>query len=299
MAGTDNEINLFYASDPHDRICTLRRVEQFRARYRVSKVTTKMLFSVNFFTCPIDHFLSSADGDRYVQERVVTHDSTHWGGAEPAPTHTITRADQLQRALYVIQDAATQWYTDSVARVFRAVLHDATTNIVPAATPQIINAMMNLYVTVFSTLFANLLAGTNEWEFERIARRAMRRDSPEYQQYVNQVLSDAMMNAVFRPIGQRHHDRPQGLFRPRIQDARRPPPGGTGGPARGTVIPEPVRAQIPLQGGRSVCLRFQVQKGCDFPRCQHSHSLSTLPAAVLTWLVGAHGPLRRDHPQSS
>ena len=265
------------------------QVEQFRRRYRATKVTTKMLYAVDFHTRPLDHFLQSADGSNVVEPRLVTHDSTQWSGSEPAPTHTIRQADQLHRALYAIQDAASAWYPEDLARVFRAVHNNATHHVQPWATETVINAMCNLYSAVFASLFNNILGGTPLHHLEGQAIQSMRRDSHEYQHYVGMVLSDAMMNSVFRGSGAR----PRARSPPRQRHGRRNPPGGAP-----TVIPPHLRAQIPSVGGRLVCLRLQSMKDCDFRSCKHAHELVRLPDDVLRWLVAAHDSLKSDHPQS-
>ena len=291
---------MYYAADAQDRIRNMHRVEQFRARYRVTKVTTKMLFAVNFVSRPIDHFLSTSDGDQYLHQRVVTHDGTQWGGAEPAPAHTISTAAQLQRVLYTIQDAATIWYPDAVGRVFRTVLNHANHNITANANVAVVNAMMNLYTSVFSTMFSTVLSGADLWELEGSAQRTLRPDSQEYGQYVRQPLNEVVMGAVFRPVGQQLA---QAYGRQRANDQRRPPGGGPpgGGPngPRPPKVPPQIRAQIPVVNGKQVCLRFQGARDCDFPRCQHTHTLVNLPAAVLQFINDAHGALKREHPQHS
>jgi hypothetical protein len=293
--GTENDVNMYYAADAQDRIRNMHRVEQFRARYRVTKVTTKMLFALNFHSRPIDHFLSTPEGDQYVHQRVVTHDGTQWGGTEPAPAHTISTAAQLQRVLYTIQDGATIWYPEAVVRVFRAVLNHANHDIHASANVAVVNAMMNLYTSVFSSMFSSILAGADLWGLEGRAQRTMQSDSQEYGQYVRQPLNEVVMGAVFRPVGQ---PLVQAYGRQRANDQRRPPAAGPGGP-RPPKIPQQLRSQIPVVNGKQVCLRFQVARDCDFPRCHHTHTLVNLPADVLAYITATHGALKREHPQHS
>ena len=270
------------------------RIEQFRRRYRATKVTAKMLFAVDFFSRPLDHFLSADGSDQFVEPRLVTHDATQWSGAEPAPANTIRRSDQLHRTLHAIQDAASFWYPDDLSRAFRAVHNNASHFVQPWATETVINAMCNLYSAVFATLFNSILSGTPLHLLEGRATQAMQRDSPEYHQYVGIVLSDAMMNQVLRAPGapRRHHSPP------RQRLGHRPPPRGPANGNQPNVIPAAVRRNIPTSDGHAVCLRFQVMKDCDFLRCSKAHVFATLPGNVLKWLVDNHGSLKSDHPQS-
>jgi hypothetical protein len=154
----------------------------------------------------------------------------------------------------------------------------------------VINAMCNLYSAVLSTLHNSILSGTPLHQLEGQAARAMQRDSPEYHQYVGIVLSDAMMSSVFRagPGPTRRQPPSQGR-----RPGRQPTPS-----TQSSVIPAAIRGQIPTSDGRSVCLRFQVMKDCDFPRCSHDHVLTTLPGDVLKWVEAHHGALKSDHPQA-
>ncbi|EGZ09716.1 hypothetical protein PHYSODRAFT_522604 [Phytophthora sojae] len=142
---------------PQDRVCSMLQRERFRNRYIVTKVTIKMLYAINFEGRPIDHFLFSEDPFNFAQGRFVIHDDTQWSGPDPAPLAQIRRADQLHHVLYVIQDAAAEWYTTDVARVFRTVHSDAVNNVPHLAPPQVINAMCNLYQAVFGELFDDIL----------------------------------------------------------------------------------------------------------------------------------------------
>ncbi|EGZ05376.1 hypothetical protein PHYSODRAFT_534114 [Phytophthora sojae] len=152
--------------------------ERLRGRYRVTKVSIKMLYAVKFHSRPIDHFLSSEDAG----DRTVVHDDTLWGGQEPAPAHVIRRADHLHRVLHVIQDAAAEWYPSAVVDVFRAV-HGHALHHVPRPAPlQLLSAMCNLYQAVSSSLFEDIRHGNGapvcvryqvvkDCTFERCANR--------------------------------------------------------------------------------------------------------------------------------
>ncbi|KAL3669217.1 hypothetical protein V7S43_005600 [Phytophthora oleae] len=156
-----------------------------------------MLYTVNFGRRPIDYFLSSEDPFDYAQGRAVIHDDTQWSGPEPAPLSQIRRADQLHYVLYVIQDAAAEWYPDDVAMVFRTVHGDAVNN-VPHAAPQVINTMCNLYQAAFGELFDDILHHVPSRDLNSRAHRVLRRDSSAYQQYVARVLNDAVVHTVLQ-----------------------------------------------------------------------------------------------------
>ncbi|KAG2797517.1 hypothetical protein PC112_g21742 [Phytophthora cactorum] len=141
------------------RCCTIHRQESFRGRYRVTKPTTKMLFSVDFFSRPFYHFLSSEHTVGYRQDRTVVHDDSLWGGSEPAPTLQIRRADQFHQVLHTIQEAVALSYPFDLAAVFRLVHGDATQNVAVSGPAPLVKAMCNVYQAVFSNLFEDILNG--------------------------------------------------------------------------------------------------------------------------------------------
>ncbi|KAG6950050.1 hypothetical protein JG687_00014479 [Phytophthora cactorum] len=157
--GTDEYFFRFSHMSWHDRVCTIHRQESFRGRYRVTKPTTKMLFSVDFFSRPFYHFLSSEHTVGYRQDRTVVHDDSLWGGSEPAPTLQIRRADQFHQVLHTIQEAVALSYPFDLAAVFRLVHGDATQNVAVSGPAPLVKAMCNVYQAVFSNLFEDILNG--------------------------------------------------------------------------------------------------------------------------------------------
>ncbi|ETK76867.1 hypothetical protein F441_17147 [Phytophthora nicotianae CJ01A1] len=282
-----------------DRVCTMFQRERFRNRYRITKVTTKMLYSVDFFSRPLDHFLSSEDPRAPPQDRTVVHDDGQWGGSEPHPNFLIRQADQLHHALYVIQEAASEWYPAAIAEVFRTV-HGSAIQHVPYQSPTpVVNAWCNLYQAVFGRLFTDVLYGVDARDLVPRARRILSSESREYQQFVHRVLNDAMIRTVFAPQapGPQVSDIRRTSDRPRDRQASRPRPGRSGRQADRTVIPQDIRNQIPVINGTQVCIRYQAMSGCSFPRCHHVHTLQRLPPPVLRWVTDRHGPLKGGHPQ--
>jgi hypothetical protein len=84
-AGTHDALSRFANMCAHDRICFMLRQERFRGQYRATKVTSKMLFSVDFYSRPLDYFLSSEAPGAYHQDRNVLHEDSQWGGLEAPP----------------------------------------------------------------------------------------------------------------------------------------------------------------------------------------------------------------------
>ncbi|RLN94474.1 hypothetical protein BBJ28_00021767, partial [Nothophytophthora sp. Chile5] len=165
--GTAEPFDRFRAMSTQVRVCSMLQHERFRGRYRVTKITVKMLFAVNFGSRPIDHFLSSEDPVTYAPDRTVIHKDIQLGGAEPPPAHQIRRADQLHHVLYAIQDAAAKWYPTDVVAVFRAVHTHAVRDVPGTAPPQEIHAICNLYSAVFGALFDDICTETHmllHWE---------------------------------------------------------------------------------------------------------------------------------------
>jgi hypothetical protein len=300
---------MFYESDPQDRVLAMLRIEQFRRRYRPTKTTTKMLFAVNFSSQPLDHFLSSDNPQQDVGERVVVHDPSQWSGQTPPPPHVIRAAEHLHRALHVIQDAAAVWYPEPLASVFRAVHGDAIHSVRYGAPTQVVNAMCNLYSAVFAALFNHILAGVDLRDLEGLATQMMRRSSPEYQQFVGDVLNTAMMHSAFqRTPAQRgpatgNTQRTQGAGRQHqgVRQGAVPRRADNDGQAvarvpQQPVLPPNIRSQVPTRGGKEFCMRFQTMVDCDFVRCPRIHELVQIPQTVIEWVEGKHGSLKSDHP---
>ncbi|RLN89746.1 hypothetical protein BBJ28_00016057 [Nothophytophthora sp. Chile5] len=198
LPGTAEPFDRFRAMPTQDRVCSMLQHERFRGIYRVTKVTVKMLYAVNFDSRPIDHFLSSEDPVAYASDRTVIHEDTQWGGAELPSAHQIRRADQFHHVLYAIQDAAAEWYPMDVVAVFCAVHSHAVRDVPGTAPPQEIHAICNLYSAVFSALFDEILHRVHSRDLLDRALQALRRDSPVYQRFVARVLDDDVHRAVLR-----------------------------------------------------------------------------------------------------
>jgi hypothetical protein len=165
--GTNDALSRFANMCPHDRVCFMLRQERFRGQYRATKVTSKMIFSVDFSSRPLDYFLASEAPGAYHQDRNVLHEDSQWGGPDPPPVTPIRRADQLHQVLYTIQDAASMWYPADLAAVFRYVHGDAVQSLQPQAPPQLLSAMCNLYQLIFSALSDDLIHGMDIREAPR------------------------------------------------------------------------------------------------------------------------------------
>ncbi|KAE9305491.1 hypothetical protein PR003_g21479 [Phytophthora rubi] len=294
--GMDDYFNRFLNMSPQDRVCSMFQHERFRNRYRVTKVTTKMLYSVDFSSRPLDHFLSSEEPGAYQQERTVVHDDTLWGGAEPGPPFQIRQADQLHRVLQVIQEAAAEWYPPDLAVVFRTIHGDAIHNVPQQAPTQVVHAWCNLYQAVLGELFNDVLNGEHSRDLNPRALRILSSDSREHQVYISRVLNDAVMRSVFDGATTKHRREQQPRHRRAVQARSSQTRGHR---PETTVIPPDTRAQIPLVNGTQVCIRFQAASDCSFPTCRHAHVLQRLPPAVLQWVTSRHGALKSNHPQSS
>ncbi|KAI9998038.1 hypothetical protein PInf_002372 [Phytophthora infestans] len=134
-----------------DRVSTILHEETRRGQYRVTKVTAKMVFAVDFGTRPIDHFLPpSAHGNG---GRTVVHDSSTWTSGDSVPGGLITSMDDLRATLQCIREVATEWYPRDIVDVFAAVCADATSRVLNNAPTGLVHAMINLYSHVFSRLF--------------------------------------------------------------------------------------------------------------------------------------------------
>ncbi|KAL4165627.1 hypothetical protein KRP22_014337 [Phytophthora ramorum] len=141
-----------------------------------------MLFSVDFFSRPFDYFLYSDAPGAYRQDRTVIHENSQWGGPEPAPTMQIHWADQLHQVLYTIQDAVSLWYPYDLAAEFRTVHGDSVRSLQPGAPSQLLYAMCNLYLAIFSDLFDDLFHGVDLRETGSRALSSLPHDSPTYRQ---------------------------------------------------------------------------------------------------------------------
>ncbi|KAE9223605.1 hypothetical protein PF005_g6244 [Phytophthora fragariae] len=137
-----------------DRVSAIQHHETLRNRYRVTEVTAKMIFAVNFGTRPLDHFLPppAQSGGR----RSVTHDSATWGSGDTVPVAHIISISDLRRALSRIYEAAVEWYPRPVAEVFSIVHANATKDTSDNAPRDLVYATINLYTLVFTRLFQSI-----------------------------------------------------------------------------------------------------------------------------------------------
>ncbi|OWZ06922.1 hypothetical protein PHMEG_00020756 [Phytophthora megakarya] len=127
---------------PQARVGTMRRSERLRNHYRVTKVTINMLYAVNFGRRPIDNFLCSEESFD-----VVVHDDTHTDGPDTNPHAHIRRAEQSYHVLYIIQDAAAEWYPPDVAVPHQSGRSDQTP-VIPAATRNQIPVVNGVQVSI-------------------------------------------------------------------------------------------------------------------------------------------------------
>jgi hypothetical protein len=192
---TDALFRQFMNYDTQDRVTNMLQTERFRGQYHASKTTTKMLYAVDFFTRPLDHFLPPTDPARH-------DDTQRWGEEEQLPPNTISRPDQLHSVLHAIVSATTEWYPNDIAQVFRTVLNQATRQVRSHTTQPVLHAFIKLYTAVFKNLYENITEQVPLRELEGHAIRMLRDDSHAYRSLVTEVLHDAMINRIFTgPIG--------------------------------------------------------------------------------------------------
>lgn len=111
-------------------------------------MTAKMIFAVNFGTCPLDHFLPvpvQGEGSRH-----VTGASATWASGD---TNPVTSIEELRQTLFCLRDVATELYPDVVTDVFGAVHTDPLSRLLDVARESLVDAMVTLYTPVFTTLF--------------------------------------------------------------------------------------------------------------------------------------------------
>ncbi|KAE8981113.1 hypothetical protein PR002_g23922 [Phytophthora rubi] len=273
-----------------DRVSAIQHHETLRNRYRVTKVTAKMIFAVNFGTRPLDHFLPppAQSGGR----RSVTHDSATWGSGDTVPGAHIISISDLRRALSRIYEAAVEWYPRPVAEVFSIVHANATKDTLDNAPRDLVYATINLYTLVFTRLFQSIQDDNHASVLADEARATLSHSSPDYIRLVRQVIDTALVDTWARQIE-------YGSSTSRRFEAR----SRAGGPQRGTqhhqsrtTVPSEILAKVPKKGSTSICLRFQTQKGCDFPNCKNVHELTLLPVEVFQYATAKHGSFKENHP---
>ena len=267
-----------------DRVCELHHHEMVRNRYRVTKVTAKMLFAVNFGTRQLDHFLpppAQSGGSR-----AVVHDPATWSSADTSPPFLIRSISDLRATLHRIQEAATEWYPQPVADVFRVVYTDAQSSMFDDAPPDLVHGVVNLYSHAFSELFRDISEAMPAESLVGRVRGIIAHDSDSYDRLVRHVIEQALISTWAR----RHSvDSDRGVFS-RTRFSREPRRSAL------SVLPPTIASAVPVRDGRPVCLRFQTAKGCDFKHCKHAHVLCDLPAEVRSYLIEKHGELRQTQP---
>ncbi|OWZ01713.1 LOW QUALITY PROTEIN: hypothetical protein PHMEG_00026845, partial [Phytophthora megakarya] len=83
-----------------DRVSFILHEEMRRGQYCVIKVTTKMIFAVDFDTKPLDHFFPpSVQGGG---GRTVVHDSSTWSSGDTVPGGSIASMDDLRAPLCML-----------------------------------------------------------------------------------------------------------------------------------------------------------------------------------------------------
>ncbi|KAI9980236.1 hypothetical protein PInf_026586 [Phytophthora infestans] len=234
-----------------------------------------MVFAVDFGTRPIDHFLPpSAHGDG---GRTVVHDSSTWTSGDSVPGGLITSMDDLRATLQCIREVATEWYPREIVDVFAAVCADATSRVLNNAPTGLVHAMINLYTHCFSRLFIAISQNADPASLVNQARSVMASDSPDYLRLQHYRVRS--INQAFRHSGSHRESR---------QTRQQVSP-----------VPEAILQQIPKRNNKTVCLKFQAQRGCEFRSCKYAHDLEQLPEEVVTYATGKYGPLASGHPNLS
>eukprot|EP00644_Phytophthora_capsici_P018707 jgi/Phyca11/132629/e_gw1.193.4.1 len=285
---SDSILSSFWRMSLLDRVSTIQTQETLRNRYRVTKVTAKMLFAVNFGTRQLDHFLppptQSGGG------RSVGHDPATWSSADTSPVASIQSIEDLRQTLHIIEEAAVEWYPRPVAEVFRAVYSNSSSRMLNNAPHDLMVATLNLYTQVFTSIFQAIRDGERAGSLVDLAQSIMARGSPDYNRLVRDVIDEGIIRtwgrneASYRTSTSRHDHRT-------TSRANRK----TGSKA----IPPEIKALLPKHDGNDICLRFQTKKGCDFPNCRNAHELVSLPDAVVTHVTNRHGDLKSGHPNRS
>ncbi|KAF1791676.1 hypothetical protein GQ600_7537 [Phytophthora cactorum] len=236
---------------PQDRVDSMLQYERFCNRYRVTKVTTNMLYAVNL---AVGLSTTSDDPATFQQLRTLVHD-IQWGGPEPDALFQIRLVDQLHHVPHVIQKVATECYPPDLAMVFRTVHGDAVHNVPRRAPTQTCTKPCLRGVH-------DIRNGVGSRDMNTRAQRALSSDSRQHQHYIQRVLNDAVLRSVLSDSGpQCPRGHPSGDRRP----ASSRPSRASGRRSSSTVIPAATRALIPLVNGTQVCIRFQATAGCSFP----------------------------------
>ncbi|EEY63654.1 uncharacterized protein PITG_02120 [Phytophthora infestans T30-4] len=284
---------------PNDRVSTILHEETRRGQYRVTKVTAKMVFAVDFGTRPIDHFLPpSAHGNG---GRTVVHDSSTWTSGDSVPGGLITSMDDLRATLQCIREVATEWYPRDIVDVFAAVCADATSRVLNNAPTGLVHAMINLYSHVFSRLFIAISQNADPASLVDQARSVMASDSPDYLRLVRQVIDHGLISSWAQSQRSSSHRSNTTAYGPSTRPSAH---SGSHRESRQTrqqvsPVPEAILQQIPKRNNKTVCLKVQTQRGCEFWSCKYAHDLEQLPEEVVTYATGKYGPLASGHPNLS
>ncbi|OWZ15891.1 hypothetical protein PHMEG_00010397 [Phytophthora megakarya] len=122
-----------------DRVSPIQTQETLRNSYQVTKVTAKMLFSVNFGSRPLDHFLLP---EHHGSGRSVGHDPAG------CPVVSIITISDLRSALRILKALLS-----SGTLVFRAVFSNSTSSMLDNAPHDRLEVTRNLYTQVFISIF--------------------------------------------------------------------------------------------------------------------------------------------------
>eukprot|EP00644_Phytophthora_capsici_P011168 jgi/Phyca11/545541/estExt2_Genewise1Plus.C_PHYCAscaffold_180211 len=281
----------FWQLSALDRVSTILHEETRRGQYRVTKVTAKMVFAVDFGTRPIDHFLPpSAHGDG---GRTVVHDSSTWTSGDTVPGGLITSMDDLRATLQCIREVATEWYPREIVDVFAAVCADATSRVLNNAPTGLVHAMVNLYTHVFSGLFIAISQNADPASLVDQARSVMASDSPDYLRLVRQVIDHGLISSWAQSQRSSSHRSNTTAYGPSTRPSAR---SGSHRESRQTrqqvsPVPEAIMQQIPKRNNKTVCLKFR--------SCKYAHDFEQLPEEVMTYATGKYGPLASGHPNLS
>ncbi|KAI9979667.1 hypothetical protein PInf_026331 [Phytophthora infestans] len=258
-----------------------------------------MVFAVDFGTRPIDHFLPpSAHGDG---GRTVVHDSSTWTSGDSVPGGLITSMDDLRATLQCIREVATEWYPREIVDVFAAVCADATSRVLNNAPTGLVHAMINLYTHVFSRLFIAISQNADPASLVNQARSVMASDSPDYLRLVRHIIDHGLISSWAQSQRSSSHRSNTTAYGPSTRPSAH---SGSHRESRQTrqqvsPVPEAILQQIPKRNNKTVCLKFQAQRGCEFRSCKYAHDLEQLPEEVVTYATGKYGPLASGHPNLS
>ncbi|KAE9292755.1 hypothetical protein PF008_g24981 [Phytophthora fragariae] len=180
-------------------------------------------------------------------------------------------------------------YPRPVAEVFSIVHADATKDTLGNAPRDLVYATINLCTLVFTRLFQSIQDDHHASVLSDEAQATLSHSSPDYIRLVRQGIDTALVDTWARQIE-------YGSSTSRRVEAR----SRAGGPQRATqhhqsrtTVPSDILAKVPKKGSTSICLRFQTQKGCDFPNCKN---VQELLGEVFQYVTVKHGAFKGNHP---